>query len=43
MKVAPRRDKLHFSDILYIYIYAYVPQIYILQLIKTLSPVTNGS
>ena len=24
MKLAPRRDKLHFSDLLYIYIYVYM-------------------
>ena len=29
MKVVARRDKLHFSDLLCIYIYAYVTHIYI--------------
>ena len=48
MKVAPRRHKLHFSDLLYIYIYAYMPNVYIyiyiymLQLNEILPSVTNG-
>ena len=42
MKVAPTRDKLHFSDLLYIYMHAYIPHIYILQLTEILPPVPNG-
>ena len=30
MKVTPRRGKLYFSDLLYIYMYAYMSHIYVL-------------
>ena len=30
MKVAPRRDKLYFSDSLYVNIYPYIPHTYML-------------
>ena len=42
MEVAPRRFKLHFSDLLYYNINAFKPHKYILQLIETLPTVTNG-
>ena len=42
MKVVSRRDKLNFGDLLYIYIYAYLPHIYMLQLTEILLSVTNG-
>ena len=41
MKVAPRIDKLFFSDLLYLYIYAYMPHIRMLQLIEILPSVTT--
>lgn len=34
MQRAPMRDKLLFSDLLYIYIYAYMPKIYMLQVLR---------
>ena len=34
MQRAPMRDKLLFSDLLYIYIYAYMPNIYMLQVLR---------
>ena len=41
MKVAPRIDKLFFSDLLYLYVYAYMPHIRMLQLIEILPSVTT--
>ena len=40
MEEAPRRDKLHFSDLLYICIFAYLPYIDMLQFIDMLPSVT---
>lgn len=43
MKVAPKKHKLHFSDLQYnTFIYAYMPNLYMLQLIDILPSVTNG-
>ena len=40
MKIAPERDKLHFSDLRYIYICMYAS--YMVHLIEILRSVTSG-
>ena len=42
MKVALRRNKLHFSDLLCVFIYAFMSHMCMLQVIQILPSLTNG-